>query len=226
MKTRQLTDVQLVAEGVTRRERGRFQFEACCVTSLYRYSLMAEDLRVGYWKLLVRCMAPKTETALPAFEECAGIMYETVRFDFARHWAADDDTRKRRMLDAIHRGARRASAHFHVPLAPFERARTAVLARKFRNTFITQQKWDRRRKRVARVECEHGLRAFRAWLAVYEGETCVQRELAFQTKPSERLFVPKLGPLRWTGDGTRRVELFSRRGERVAHLDVRNRVAT
>jgi hypothetical protein len=124
-------------------------------------------------------------------------------------------------LETLHRGVKLVAESERWPLEPFEIARNGVL----KLNFVNEWTWPKApvlspgRKWRASVSCSMDNEAFRGTLVVTTHESqIVAQALAVTEEPSEFLFVPHLGSVRW--DGENHVSLRDQSGAVTVGLEL------
>jgi hypothetical protein len=180
-------------------QRSTFDYETRSVTALYERLFPGLDVD-GAFKVLVACV---DGSATPVPRNLLGVIEVEQQFDFNAYERANDEEKKHRVLTAIHAGSLAAAHHYGWPTEPFERAKDAAIAARLVNrwTWPSQPRWSRNRQHTAVVECSHEPQIFRATMVIRDAEGLeVLRETAFEVLPSDFLFAPKLGNLKWASN--------------------------
>lgn len=210
-----LREFDLDRPDAAREIRHRFRLRTRSVAGLYERCFPGLDVKGG-WKVLVECVDKVTRSEV---RNLLGVFTVQLAFDHARFAMSDGPGQKQMTLEAVHSAAIQIAEANGWPLVPFETSRKCVVERQFVNEWI----WPRppmspKKRWRAHVLCSHDSDAFRGWLVVVEktGEV-VAKHLAIFEAPSEFIFVPKLGALKWTGD--RSVVLSDKGGGVVMSLE-------
>lgn len=181
----------------------------CCLYEMSFPGLTTENV----WKVIV---FGSKEPAC-SYRVVGGAAFVHTPFDAARYGSALVDEKKRLVLDTLHDGVITAAKHASWPIDGFVVARDAVLAKSIVTEWIAARKASPSRKRVAEVRALFEPNLFRCWLEVRDRSGGLRSELAFEEGPSEWLFVPKLGPIRW--HSSQRVEFLARDGTSHCTID-------
>ena len=191
-----LEEFDLDAPECPKPERLHFRSESRTVTALYERCFEGLEVRRG-WKVLLECVPRVTRTDV---RDLLGVLTLQVPFDVRTLDEVDEDAKKRRMLEVLHRGIMAMAEAEGWPSEPFERARQNVLERNLANDWWWRKpKWNRNRNLSGQLWCAHGMDAFRAWLVVRdESGAEVARKQVLETSPNEFEFVSKLGDTKWT----------------------------
>jgi len=196
--------------------RHAFREQTRCVTAHYERHFQGLETESA-WKFLVECVP-----GLPrAGSQCVlGVFTVQSTCDFEAFEGADDERKKELSLEILHAGVVRACERENWPLSSFENARDGVVGDGYKNEWVWGIKTAHGRTLVASVRCQHEVRTFRAWLEVrHKGNAELVRQVtAFESKPSEFVFAPKLGKLVWSG--ANRVSLVGSDGQDVSSIEL------
>jgi len=210
-----LREFDLDRPDATRENRHGFRLRTRSVCGLYERCFPRLDVKGG-WKVLVECVDSVTRSEV---RNLLGVFTVQLAFDHERFEALDSLGQNQMALEAVHNGAIQIAEANGWPVAPFETARACVIELKFVNEWQWPKPLVSPTKRWrAHMLCSHDGDAFRGWLVVTEKTgTVAAKQLAIVEAPTEFIFVPKLGALRWTGNCS--VVLFDKGGEVVVSLE-------
>jgi hypothetical protein len=166
------------------------------MTALYEHSgprVELGDVR----KIVVECVAG--EPTGDVRDDGAGVLAVEVAFDLDAYLAADDPTRRRMAIAAVHAGALRVAELRGWSRDPFEAALATVIEKNYVNEFVfgkPRQSSDR--LHYATLTCTHDPDRFRAWLVVTDQKRNeLARKQVIDDLPSDFAFGPKLGKVAW-----------------------------
>jgi hypothetical protein len=206
---------ELYASGIGRDDSVSFHRETRCVVALYEKCFVPIRVEKA-WKVGVECAAEVTSDNVV---NESGVLSKQRLFDFELYFASDGPGRKRLAIEAIHGGAVDVAKLRGWPVASFDAAKAAVVAKKYMNEWTGVSRWNVARKMSAHLRCQFEPDAFRAWLVVVDRSGSVVEEcLALVSIPSEFVFVPKMGKIIWVSND--RVILQDRRGAEVVCVSV------
>lgn len=210
-----LEEFGLDAPDAPRPERHAFCLRTRCTAALYERCF--PGLKANGWKIIVECVS----VARQELVKVAGVYMVQIAFDHARFAGEPVLAQKEMALAALHSGSVRVCESEGWPTTAFDVAKDGVIEHAYVNTWTWPKRpaWNRRRSHAALLRCDHGAERFTASLTVHDRDGVHHHATsAIDTDPSEFLFVPYMGSVRWTSDT--RVALFDRRGTEVTSLDV------
>lgn len=210
-----LREFDLDLPNADREARKQFRWQVRCVCDLYTRCFSGLKSVRG-WKVLVECVSkPKRLGPLDQL----GVLCQEMPFNDEKFRALDSGGRKAMALDVLHAGVLQVARAEGWPIEPFEAARAGVLDLHFINEWI----WPRPVASPGRqwrgyLLCSHDSDAFRAWLVVEDkAGRIVAKGLAIEEAPSEFIFMPRLGALRWIAES--RVALYEKSGKESFTLE-------
>jgi hypothetical protein len=211
-----LVEFDLDAPQAAKAVRHAYREESRTVTSLYERCFRGLKVKRG-WKVLVECV-PAVERA--GVRDLLGVLTVQVEFDLERYRSLPPARKKEVLLECLDAGIRRVVLAEGWPLQPFEDARNCVLAKRFENEWVWGKEiWGPGRWYRAHLLCRHDLDAFRAWLVVQDREGSeTTRAQILELRPSEFVFVPKLGQIKWLSGN--RVALLAKDLSEVGRVEV------
>lgn len=206
-----LTEFDLDAPDAEQSERHAFRRETRCMGALYARCFPGLNVDGG-WKVLVECISQVQRSDL---RNLLGVFTIQVPFSLEAYWQAPPAARKEAAVEALHRGACRVAEVKGWPLSPFEASRAGAAERGYVNEWTwPTAKASPNRKHRAFLVCRHEPDEFVASLVIQtKGGAEVQRRQVIAEAPSEFLFVPKMGNLRWVSDS--RVVLTDKSGNEI-----------
>ena len=186
-----------------------------CVLAQFERQLPRVDTE-RTWKLQVDCVLAVTDDRLL---NLLGVLTLQVSCDVPGFFALSPPQKKVRTLELLERGLARAIPDQGWNRQPFARAAAAVRASGYRNRWEFCPKWSPGRRFRAFISCSHEPDSFSAALHIQDrsGELVLEREL-FVTFPSEFVFVPQLGRVRWCTP--REVLVTNRAQEEICHVSL------
>jgi hypothetical protein len=202
----------------SREDRVAFRRRTRSVAALYERCFGARLKTGDVWKVLVECV-PQAENART--RNLLGVLVVQRELDLRSFWQAGSEKQQRMALDLLMSGISVAAEQNGWDVQAFEDARRRVIEQSFKNEWwLGRTRWSRGRKHRADVWCVHDPERFRAWLVVFDrtGKE-IQRKQVIDELPSEFVFAPLLGQLKWLSEGE--VVLCSKEGSQVGALTLK-----
>jgi hypothetical protein len=196
-------------------ERVAFRRRTRSVAALYERCFDARIETGDVWKVLIECV-PQAENVRT--RNLLGVFVVQRELDSGSFWQAGSEKQQRMALDLLMSGILVAAEQNGWDVQAFEDARRCVIDQSFKNEWwLGRTKWSRARKHRADVWCMHDPERFRAWLVVFDSTGKeIRRKQVIDELPSEFVFTPLLGELKWLSEET--VVLYSKQGEQVGTL--------
>jgi hypothetical protein len=205
-----LEDISLEAyEGYP---RGReFYPLIACIEDLY-YRTLGKITTRGVGKLVISLAKPGTK--LPPVEQIEDIMTVFLSFDFDALWRADDDAKKRMIVEAIHEGLVKAAKKKGWSLKPFNDAHEKVLEDNIVNERFVKKIAVSKNKRRAQLFIACGLKSIELYAVVFDstGQE-IKRFLVkrVKAKGGEGVLGDAIGTLNWMSDSKLRLTAESKK---------------
>lgn len=193
-------------------KRRNFQLMTRCMTSMIE-RIMEPIVTQDCWKIIIECVENQVSKR---HENLLGVYVIQIKFDLNMFLTADDDSKKKIVIDTVLKGIRELSNNVSFELSNIVDACMEITNKGYINEWL----WGkpvRLKGKIARVKIKHDIRNVDIFITfVNRDNEFIKEELVISAIPDERAYAQYLGKLNRISEDT--VVLIDKSGKELMEV--------